>query len=67
MDKRFLAILVIVAVLLGVANSLILVRQGARAAPLSAPDVPQLIGYQGRLTDAAGNPLTGDDDGRFCS
>jgi len=67
MNKRFLLVLAIVAIgLLSVANSLILVRQGARAAPSAAPDVPQLISYQGRLTDAAGNPLTGDYDVRFC-
>jgi len=56
MNKRFLAILATVAILLGVANSLMLVRQSAGAPGLSAPSVPQLISYQGRLTDAAGNP-----------
>ncbi len=66
MNKRYLSILAIVAILLGVANSLMLVRQSAGAARLSAPSVPQLISYQGRLTDAAGNPLTGDYDMRFC-
>jgi hypothetical protein len=33
---------------------------------LSAPSVPQLISYQGRLTDTAGNPLTGDYDMHIC-
>jgi hypothetical protein len=66
MNKRFVSILAIVAVVLGIANSLTLIRQSVGAAPLSAPDVPQLISYQGRLTDVASNPLTGDYDMRFC-
>jgi hypothetical protein len=66
MNKRFVSILAIVAIVLGIANSLLWVWRSAGAAPLSAPDVPQLIGYQGRLTDAASNPLTGQFDMRFC-
>jgi hypothetical protein len=66
MNKRFPLILATAAILLGIVNSLMWVRQGARAAPLSNPDVPGLISYQGRLTDVAGNPLTGDYDVRFC-
>jgi hypothetical protein len=66
MNKRFLSILAIVAIVLGIANSLTWVWQGAGAARLSAPSIPQLISYQGRLTDAAGNPLTGDYDMRLC-
>jgi len=67
MNKRHPAIAAIVVIgLLTIVNSLMLVRQSAGAAPSAAPDVPQLISYQGRLTDAAGNPLTGDYDVRFC-
>jgi len=66
MNKRLLSIAITVAILLGLGNSLMWVWQGARAAPVGAPDVPQLISYQGQLTDAAGNPLTGDYDMRFC-
>jgi hypothetical protein len=60
MNERFVLILAIGAILLGLVNSLLWVWRGAHAAPAAAPDVPQLIGYQGRLTDAASNPLTGD-------
>ena len=66
MNKRFLAILATVAILLSVAHSLMLVRQSIAAVWLSAPSVPGLISYQGRLTDATGNPLTGTYDMRFC-
>ena len=60
MNKRLLSILAIAAIgLLTVANSLMWVRQSVSAARLSATSIPQLINYQGRLTDAAGNPLTG--------
>jgi len=38
-----------------------------KAGPLSqTASVPQLINYQGRLTDAAGNPLTGTYNMTFC-
>jgi hypothetical protein len=67
MNKRFLSILAIAAIgLLTVVNSLVLVRVNASAARLSAANVPQVISYQGRLTDAAGNLLTGNYDMRFC-
>lgn len=66
MNKRYLLILIIIAILLSIANSLTLVRQTVSAARLAAPSIPQVISYQGRLTDAAGNPLTGDYDMRFC-
>jgi hypothetical protein len=67
MNERHSAIAAIVAIgLLSVVNSLILVRQSAGAAPLPAPDVPQLINYQSRLTDTAVSPLTGDHDMRLC-
>jgi hypothetical protein len=71
MNKRFLSIVAIVAIgLLSVANSLMLVRANVGAARLSAPSIPQLINYQGRLTDAAGNPIntTGEERiaMRFC-
>jgi hypothetical protein len=66
MNKRLFTILAVVAVLLCIGFAWLLVRQEASAAPLSNPDVPPLIGYQGRLTDAANNPLSGDYDMRFC-
>ncbi len=67
MNRRFLSIAAIMAIgLLTVVNSLVLARQNASAAHLSAPNVPQLIGYQGRLTDADGNPLTGTYNMQFC-
>lgn len=66
MNKRFVSILAIAAIVLGIANSLMWVRQSAGAARLSASNVPRVISYQGRLTDAAGNPLTGDYAMRFC-
>ncbi len=68
MNKHFLLTLAIIAIVLSIANSLMLVRQNAGAARLSAAaNVPQLISYQGRPRPSAGNPLTGDYDMRFCS
>ena len=66
MSKRTPSILAVVTILLGVGNSLMWVWQTVRAAPSSSPGVPQLIGYQGRLTDPSGVPLTGEVDMRFC-
>ena len=56
-----LATVAVVAALLWVAGV-------AGAGPLASNggSVPHLINYQGRLTDASGDPLTGDYDMRFC-
>jgi hypothetical protein len=66
MNKHFLSTIAIVAIVLSIANSVMLVRQNAGAARLAALSIPQLINYQGRLTDAAGNPLTGSYNMTFC-
>ncbi len=69
MNRRFLSIAAIIAIgLLTVVNSLVLARQNASAARLAAPRIPQLISYQGRLTDpSTGDPVSdGTYDMRFC-
>lgn len=61
MNKQVLLILAAAAIgILTIANSLMLYQQQANAANLSATSTPQFINYQGRLTDGAGNPITGE-------
>jgi hypothetical protein len=66
MNKRFSLAIAVCAAILSIANSVMLVRQNTSAARLATVTVPQLINYQGRLTDAAGNPLTGTYNMTFC-
>ncbi len=66
MNKRYFSIAATVAIILSVAIMLVLIRGNAGASRLSATNVPELIGYQGRLTDANGNPLTGTYSMQFC-
>lgn len=65
MNKRSISVLAIAAIVLSTANFLILAGQRVGLAQ-SSPSIPELISYQGRLTDPAGNPLTGDYPMRFC-
>jgi hypothetical protein len=66
MNKHFMTTLAVIAIVLSVASIAMQVRQNASAARLATTSVPQLINYQGRLTDAAGNPLTGSYNMTFC-
>ncbi len=68
MNKRYFSIAAIVAIMLSVANMLLLIRGNVAASLLSATNVPQLIGYQGRLTDpSTDEPVAnGTYDMRFC-
>ena len=66
MNKRYFSIAAIVAIMLSVANMVVLIRGNAAASRLAATNVPQLMSYQGRLTDADGNPLTGTYNMQFC-
>jgi len=68
MNKRYFSIAATVAIILSVANMLLLIHTSAGAPRLSAVNVPQLISYQGRLTDrTSGEPVPdGTYDMRFC-
>ncbi len=68
MNKRYFSIAATVAIILSVANMLVLIRSNVGASRLSATNVPQLISYQGRLTDpSTGEPVPDATyDIRFC-
>jgi len=68
MNKRYFSIAATVAIILSVANMLLLIRGNAGASRLSATNVPQRISYQGRLTDrTSGKPVPdGPYNMRFC-
>jgi hypothetical protein len=64
-NKRSTSVLAIAAIVLSLANFFVLAGTRMGMAQ-SSPSIPELISYQGRLTDPAGNPLTGDYAMRFC-
>lgn len=65
MNKRISILAAVMIAILTITNSLMLYQQSASAAKLSAAGAPQFINYQGRLSDAGGNPITGERDMSF--
>src|SRR6266542_804766 len=59
MSKRFMSTIVICAAILTVGNTLALATQRVGAINLPVSAIPQMINYQGRLSDVTGNVLTG--------
>lgn len=62
-NKLFYSLISIVAVALA---AFALLYPTIGAAQSATPDIPDLVGYQGRLTNASGNPLMGTYEITFC-
>ncbi len=66
MNKKQFLILVVAVLVPSVFNLLFLINQRVSAVNASSQSIPQTIDYQGKLTDLAGNSLTGDYEMQFC-